>query len=184
MTRLVQIALCLTVALAAAPLRADQRDPRLDALFADLQAAQTTAVAAPIEREIWNLWIESDDGAVTLLMRDGVAAMARQDYRTAEGKFDQIVAIAPAYAEGWNKRATVRYLRGDYQGSLADIDETLAREPRHFGALSGRGLVYIELDEPERALEAFEAALAIHPFLPGAAHNAMLLRRLLDSRDI
>lgn len=184
MTRLVQIALCLTVALAAAPLRADQRDPRLDALFADLQAAETAAVAAPIEREIWNLWIESDDGAVTLLMRDGVAAMVRQDYRTAEGKFDQVVAIAPAYAEGWNKRATVRYLRGDYQGSLADIDETLAREPRHFGALSGRGLVYIELDEPERALEAFEAALAIHPFVPGAAHNAMLLRRLLDSRDI
>jgi len=183
-TRLVQIALCLTLALSAAPLRADQSDPRLDALFAELKGAENAGVAEQVEREIWHIWIESNDGAVTLLMRDGIAAMSRQDYRGAIGKFDQVVAIAPDFAEGWNKRATVRYLVGDYEGSLADIDETLALEPRHFGALSGRGLVYIELDEPERALAAFEAALAIHPRLPGANHNAMLLRHYLDSREI
>jgi len=184
MTRLVQIALCLTLMFLAAPLRADQNDPRLGALFAELKNAQKPAVAEQVEREIWHIWIESDDGAVTLLMRDGMVAMSRQDYRGALGKFDQVVAIAPDFAEGWNKRATVRYLMGDYEGSLADIDKTLALEPRHFGALSGRGLVYIELDRPERALAAFEAALAIHPQLSGANHNAMLLRRYLEEREI
>jgi tetratricopeptide (TPR) repeat protein len=183
-TRLAQIAVCLALVLFAWPLAADQTDPRLDALFGELKDAEQATVAQQVEREIWNIWTASDDGAVTLLMRDGVAAMARQDYRGAVRKFDQIVDIAPDFAEGWNKRATVRYLMGDYQGSLADIEKTLALEPRHFGALSGRGLVYIELDKPERALESFEAALEIHPTMPGANHNAMLLRRYLDSREI
>ena len=133
---------------------------------------------------IWQIWIEFDDRAVELLMEDGMAAMARRDYRGALGKFDQIVHIAPDFAEGWNKRATVHYLIGNYGESLSDIEKTLALEPRHFGALSGRGLVYIELEEEVLALESFEAALKVHPLLPGARHNAAALRKRLENREI
>jgi len=182
--RLAQIVLGLTLLLAAGPSWADQTDSRLDGLFTELKDAKQSAIAEQAEREIWHIWIENDDGAVALLMRAGMEAMARQDYRSALGKFDQVVNIAPNFAEGWNKRATVRYLMGDYEASLADIDKTLALEPRHFGALSGRGLVYIELDKPELALKSFEAALEIYPLLPGANHNAVLLRRFLDDREI
>ena len=95
-----------------------------------------------------------------------------------------MVAIAPDFAEGWNKRATVHYLLGNYPQSLADIGETLEREPRHFGALSGRGLVYVALEDEVRALKAFDAALAIHPNLTSAAINAATLRKNLREKEI
>ena len=95
-----------------------------------------------------------------------------------------IVAIAPGFAEGWNKRATVHYLLGNYDKSLTDIAETLALEPRHFGALSGRGLVYMALEEEELALDSFEAALEVYPLAHGARHNADALRDRLGRRDI
>ena len=110
--------------------------------------------------------------------------MARRDLRAALGKFDQIVKIAPGFAEGWNKRATVYYLLGNYAESLHDIDKTLALEPRHFGALSGRGLVLMELENADLALDSFEAALEIHPKLPGANHNAEALRREIQKNQI
>jgi tetratricopeptide (TPR) repeat protein len=169
---------------AAGPAAADQNDPRLDDLFERLKAASNYGVAQPIEAAIWGIWGETDDTAVRILMDDGVAAMARRDYRAALEKFDQVVTIAPGFAEGWNKRATVDYLIGLYPASLGDIAKTLALEPRHFGALSGRGLVYIELDEEQLALESFEAALAIHPNQPGAAMNAKVLRKRVQDRAI
>src|SRR3546814_20777188 len=95
-----------------------------------------------------------------------------------------MVVIAPGFAEGWNKRATVHYLLGNYGESLADIAETLALEPRHFGALSGRGLVYLRLEDAQRALDAFEQALAIPPNLPAAALNAEELRKMLHDREL
>src|SRR5690606_683806 len=118
------------------------------------------------------------------LMRDGIAAMTRGDYTHALAKFDQMVIIAPGFAEGWNKRATVHYLLGNDARSLADIAKALALEPRHFGALAGRGLVYVRLKDERRALEAFEEALAIHPNLASAAANAEQLRKILRDREI
>lgn len=173
---------CLTFA--GAPVAADQQDPRLEELFALLKAAPSYGAAQPAEAAVWGIWSETDDPAVRILMGNGIAAMARRDYRLALEKFDQIVAIAPNFAEGWNKRATVHYLLGLYPASLSDIDKTLGLEPRHFGALSGRGLVFIELNEEELALESFEAALVIHPNLPGAANNAKILRKRIEDRAI
>ncbi len=172
------------LAFGTGPAAADQNDPRLDALFAEIKAAPSYAAAQPAEAAVWRIWSESDDPAARILMADGIAAMARRDYQSALGKFDQIVKIAPDFAEGWNKRATVHYLLGLYAASLSDIDKTLALEPRHFGALSGRGLVFIELDEEELALQSFDAALAIHPTLPGASNNAKILRKRLKDRAI
>jgi tetratricopeptide (TPR) repeat protein len=170
--------------LISAPAAADQNDPRLGDLFALLKAAPDPHVAQDVELSIWGIWVESDDDVIRLLMNQGLAAMARRDMRAALGKFDQIVKISPDFAEGWNKRATVHYLLGNYTASLHDIDETLALEPHHFGALSGRGLVFLELKERELALESFEAALEIHPQLPGANHNAQALRRQLEKNEI
>ena len=163
---------------------ADQRDPRLEDLFDRLKAAPDVRIAEVVAANIWAIWGEVADGAAALLLRDGVSAMGRRDLRTALAKFDQIVAIAPEFAEGWNKRATVNYLVGNYHDSLADIDKTLALEPRHFGALSGRGLVYLELEEEKLALESFEAALEVYPLMPGANFNAEVLRKRIGGKDI
>ena len=165
------------------PVAADQNDSRLDGLFTQLREAAGPGEAHQVEGQIWQIWGQSDDGAVRGLMRDGVAAMTRGDYRHALAKFDQMVVIAPDFAEGWNKRATVHYMLGNYAQSLADIAKTLVLEPRHFGALSGRGLVYVRLEDERRALKAFEDALAIHPHLPGAAANADQLRKMLRDRE-
>ncbi len=170
--------------LAAAPALADQKDARLEDLFSQLLTAPGPAEAQLIEGAIWHIWGQSDDGAVRALMEDGVAAMSRRDYRRALSRFEQMVAIAPDFAEGWNKRATVHYLMGNYRASLEDIVRTLELEPRHFGALSGRGLVYVALEDEQRALESFEEALAIHPNLVSAAINAEALRKSLREKQI
>lgn len=164
--------------------RADQNDGRLEGLFVRLLEAPGPGEAQVVEGLIWSIWVEFDDGAVQILMHDGIQALSRGDYRHALSKFEQIVLIAPDFAEGWNKRATVHYLLGNYGQSLADIARTLKLEPRHFGALAGRGLVYIELRDERRALKAFEAALAIHPNLTSAAINASQLRKMLSDRKI
>ena len=166
------------------PARADQTDNRLDDLFMRLLEAPGPGEAQLVEGLIWSIWVQSDDSAVQILMHDGIQAMSRGDHRHALSKFEQIVVIAPDFAEGWNKRATVHYLLGNYAQSLADIAKTLKLEPRHFGALAGRGLVYIELEDERRALEAFEAALSIHPNLTSAAINASQLRKKLRDRRI
>ncbi len=176
--------LVLGLALPAGPVAADQDDPRLAALFAQLKAAPDARAAEAVEASIWHIWVQSDDAVIGLLLTQGLAAMTRRDLRVALGKFDQIVKIAPGFAEGWNKRATLRYLLGDFAGSLHDIERTLKLEPRHFGALSGRGLVLLELDRQGKALEAFEAALRVHPQLPGAKHNAEALRREIQKHEI
>ena len=170
--------------LAADPAAADQRDGRLPALFAALLDAPDHVAAQALEAEIWTIWYEHDDRAIVLLMRQGRAAMARRDYAGAQRSFDQVVKIAPRYAEGWNARATLHYLMGGYQASLADIEKTLALEPRHFGALSGRGLVYAALERWEAALAAFEAALAVNPQMPGPRLNAEAIRKELSAREI
>ena len=106
-----------------------------------------------------------------VLLRDGVAAMERQELREAEACFARIIAQAPRFAEGWNKRATVRYLAGNYAGSIADCRETLARNPHHFGALSGQGLCHMALGQYRQAAALFRRAIEVHPHLTGARHN-------------
>jgi len=163
---------------------ADQRDSRLEILFSRLAETSNPGEAIQLEGEIWQIWTHSDDRAVQLLMQDGVLAMSQRDYNRALSKFDQIIAIAPEFAEGWNKRATLFYLMDRYEDSLADIENVLRLEPRHFGALSGRGLVYSELEDEERALQSFEEALDIHPYMVGAIHNVRVLRKRLRDSNI
>lgn len=147
---------------------ADQNDPRLDPLFSELAVVADAQRAERIEARIWSIWLEPPAAPdVAEAMRRGLSSMALGQRHDALRAFDAVVSLAPDYAEGWNKRATVRYALGDLEGSVADIQRTLALEPRHFGALSGLGLVRLAQDKPAEALAAFEAALTIHPNLPG-----------------
>jgi len=177
------IVLC-AVNLWAPSIRADQNAPQLDELFQQLHDASDQAAARPIEQRIWAHWIAHNDSAVNALMETGEGQLARRDYGSALETFAVMVDLAPEFAEGWNKRATVHWLLGNYQDSLSDIDETLALEPRHFGALSGRGLVYINLEEWELALEAFDDALEVYPQMAGPRANATAIRMMLEGRPI
>ena len=144
----------------------DPRDARLGELFARLAQAASAHEAGEIEREIWAAWLATDDEAATPWMRRGLGAMEVRDFATALAAFDRVVELAPDYAEGWNKRATLHWLRGELEESLADIDRTLALEPRHFGALSGLAMIREAQGRPFEALEALEKLLHIHPRLP------------------
>ncbi len=168
----------------AMPAAADQDDPRLDRLFEQLYHAPDPVVARAVEHAIWNIWLSSDDDVINALMAEGVAAMQRRDYPAALRSFDSMVELAPEFAEGWNKRATLYYLMGAYQNSLDDIVRTLELEPRHFGALSGRGMILHDLGRNEEALTAFEAALDVNPQMPGARVNVEALRKLLEDSAI
>ena len=141
-------------------------------------------LAATAEAMLWSLWCRSAKPEVEKLLRAGVEAMQRRKLDEAEGCFTRVIELAPDFAEGWNKRATVHWRLGNHQDSLADIARTLALEPRHFGALSGRGLVYTELEKWDLALASFDAALAVNPTMPCAPVNAVALRHLFPHRAI
>lgn len=175
-------ALAAALLLLAAPAVADQIDPRLPALFAQLKASPEAAAAA--EAQIWEIWSETIDPESAELLAQGTAAMGTRSWPTALERFDALVKRSPNFAEAWNKRATLYYLMGDYPDSAADIQRTLALEPRHFGALSGLGLIFMAIGKPEPAIESFEAALAIHPWLPGARQNIEALRAQVGGQEL
>ena len=161
------------------PAIADQDDPRLDGLFDRLQTTSNPAEAHALEQRIWRLWLEADDAGLNRLMQQGIVAMSDQRYATALQTFDRMVEQAPEFAEGWNKRATVHFLMGNWQASVRDIQQTLALEPRHFGALFGLGLIYDALEQPEAALRSFEATLALNPHSESTRERIEQLRQQL-----
>jgi len=163
---------------------ADQKDARLPALFKDLIAAPTPQAAHMVETEIWLIWAQTGDPKQDEAFELGSQAIALGDYRTAFAVFHDLTQRAPDFAEGWNKLATVEYLMGEYQLSLESIDRTLALEPRHFGALSGLGLVNMELNREEAALDAFERVLTIYPMSLNAKANAEFVRQQLKDKGI
>lgn len=163
---------------------ADQKDPRLDELFAILQTSDDPGAVATAHNEIWRLWIANEDAELAALMEQGVILMANRRLEDALQVFDDLVDIAPDYAEAWNKRATVHFLLGNLADSVADVDTTLELEPRHFGALSGLGQIELQRGHPEAALAAFEAALRVHPHLPGTRTVIDRLRRELGRRSL
>ena len=120
---------------------------------------------------LWQMWHRSGDPQLDALLRQGIDAMGRQQVDQAEAFFTRLIQVAPAFAEGWNKRATTRFLAKDYTGSIADCRETLARNPNHFGALSGQGLCHMALEQYREAADLFRRALAVHPHLDGARAN-------------
>ena len=146
---------------------ADQNDPELPALFERLQQALTPQEAAEVDRRIWILWLHSEDKTVNRLMAQGMVAMQRGALDRALERFNEIVEQAPDFAEGWNKRATVLYMMGRHRESVADVQSVLNLEPRHYGALSGLGMILVAIGREEEALEWLRRALEVNPYLDG-----------------
>lgn len=166
------------------PSAAESRTAYLDTLFEDLSAATSADQAAILENMIWKVWTESGSPSVDLLMGRGVEALGDGELDRALTYFEQVVILAPNYAEGWNKRATVHYMKDEYGRSIGDIEQTLRLEPRHFGALGGLALILVELDDKEGALEAYRRVLKIHPWLDGAKEAEAALTVEVEGRGI
>src|SRR3977135_262879 len=156
----------------------------LDFLFGALKAAPDEASAKHVEARIWALWMQTPSDTAALLMMRAKAAMDAQNIDVALKLLDSVVKLRPDYVEAWNRRATLYYLKNDYAHSLEDIEQVLSREPRHFGALAGLGMIMQDLGDEKRALDAFRKALAGNPHLHKVPELVKTLRGRVEGRDI
>ena len=170
--------------IAGAGARADQADPALPALFDKLKMAPSPASAQPIEKEIWRRWGTIDDSIGKAMLEEASAAMAAGAFDLARHQLDALIEREPGFAEAWNRRATLNYLIGDHAASVRDIEHVLKLEPRHFGALSGLGLIMLKEERLDAALRSFEAALAVNPHLPAARTHVDWLRERVEGKPI
>ena len=179
------VALSLIIMGWGLPAVGDQTDPALDRLFTELGRTTSHAEAKQLTSEIWTRWIASNgDADADRLMQSGMALMNRGVLDGAEQVFSQLIYRRPDFAEAWNKRATVRFLLGDDAGSSRDIARVIDLEPRHFGALSGLGMISLRNGDPAAALQAFEAALRVNPHLDQTVDVARQLRKQLRGQPL
>ena len=165
------------------------RDVKLNQLFKQLKKSNNASVALKIEMKIWEIWsIHPSNNRrgyrLTELLAQGSFLMVKEELNKAYEIFSQIILVDPNWSEAWNKRATVLYLLGRYQQSQKDIDEVLKLEKRHFGALSGQGLVQIELKNYERAINSYEEVLRIYPSMMSPKIMIPQLKELIKSESI
>jgi tetratricopeptide (TPR) repeat protein len=156
----------------------------LDFLFGALKAAPDPASAKHVEGRIWALWTQTSSDTTMLLMTRAKTAIEKKQPEVALKLLDKVVRLKPEYVEGWNRRATLYYLQNDYAKSMADIQEVLKREPRHFGALAGLGMIMQEVGDDKRALDAFRKALEINPHLEKLPDMVKSLTEKVEGRPI
>jgi tetratricopeptide (TPR) repeat protein len=156
----------------------------LDFLFGALKAAPDEASAKHVEARIWALWMQTPSDTAALLMSRAKAAMDAKQADVALKLLDAVIKLRPEYVEAWNRRATLYYMQNDYTHSLADIEQVLSREPRHFGALAGLGMIMQDLGDDRRALDAFRKALAVNPHLERVPDLVKTLTEKVEGRDI
>jgi tetratricopeptide (TPR) repeat protein len=160
------------------------RTKGLDFLFGALKAAPDEASARHVEARIWAVWMQTPSDTAALLMTRAKAAMDAKNIDVALKLLDSVVKLRPDYVEAWNRRATLYYLKSDYRHSLEDIQQVLIREPRHFGALAGLGMIMQDIGDDKRALEAFRKALAVNPHLEKVPELVKSLTEKVEGRDI
>ena len=161
------------------------RDDKLNQLFEQLKKSNNYSIAFEIEIKIWNIWSTHPTyDNLTQSLAEGSGLMSKGELEAAYKIFSTIIESAPDWAEAWNKRATVLYLMGRYQDSLNDIDEVLKRESRHFGALSGQGLVHTELKNYEKAIKSYQAVQKIYPSIRTAKVMIPQLKKLIKDEAI
>ena len=156
---------------------------KLDGLFDRLKTAEE-AEAGRIETEIWIEWSKSGSPALDLLLQRGRDAMDLGDIPAAIEHFSAIIDHDPNFAEAWNARATAYFMAGEFGPSVADIGTVLTLNPRHFGALSGLAMILEETGKPERALDVYRAAIAIHPHMEGAADAIERLEKQAEGQEL
>ena len=135
------------------------------------------------EQAVWRIWGRSGDARVDRLYQAGVGQMNRGELRQGIATFTRIIRLKPAFAEGWNKRATLYFLAGEYRRSLADCAEVIKRNPYHFGALAGYGQIYLRLEDYARSLAYFRRALELNPTMDGVRIQVRLLEQLIEQRQ-
>jgi tetratricopeptide (TPR) repeat protein len=160
------------------------RTRNLDFLFEALKLAPDDTVAKAIEERIWAQWVVSKSDTANLLMSRARSAIEAQETDLAIDLLSNIIKIKPDYVEAWNRRATIYYVKKDYGHSLADIREVLRREPRHFGALSGFGLILQDIGDDKQALEVYRRALSVYPRLQRIPDLVKTLQEKVEGRDI
>jgi tetratricopeptide (TPR) repeat protein len=160
------------------------RTQNIDFLFGALKAAPDDSSAKAVEDRIWALWTSAGNDTTGLLMSRAKKAIDDNNYDLALKLLDAVIEIKPEYTEAWNRRATVYFLKKDYANSLADLGKVLTREPRHFGALSGLGLIMQDIGDDKRALDAYRKAVEVYPRLKGVSDKIKSLVEKVEGRDI
>ena len=160
------------------------RTRNLDFLFGALKLAPDDVTAKAIEERIWALWTVSPSDTANLLMTRVKTAIEAKDIDLAITLLNAIVKVKPGYVEAWNRRATIYYMKKDYGRSLSDIREVLKREPRHFGALAGLGLILQDIGDHKQALEVYRRALALYPRMERIPDLVKTLQEKIEGRDI
>jgi len=166
------------------PVARGDRLRNLDFLFGALKVAPDDTSAKAIEGRIWAVWASSRSDTANLLMTRVRTAIEAKDTDLALQLLDGVVKIRPDFVEAWNRRATLHYMNRDFGRALADIREILRREPRHFGALSGLGMILQEIGDDKQALEVYRRALAVHPRLERIPDMVKTLQEKVEGRDI
>jgi tetratricopeptide (TPR) repeat protein len=156
----------------------------IDFLFGALKAAPDDTSAKAIEDRIWAVWTGAGNETTNLLMSRAKKATDEKDYDLALRLLSAVIEIRPEFTEAWNRRATVYFMKKDYSNSIGDILKVLSREPRHFGALSGLGLIMQDIGDDKAALEAYRKALEVYPRLKGVSEKVKALTEKVDGRDI
>ncbi len=154
----------------------------LDTLFEKLRTATDPFAVQALEQSIWEQWTMVPDPTHRQLMFRGIAEMQQQELQNAVATFTKLIETAPELSEAWNKRATVQWLLGNFPASISDICETVKREPRHFGAYSGLGMIRAQMNEPARAVAAFELARKWNPHIVGI--DAEIERLKAEAGDV
>lgn len=145
-----------------------EKTKALDTLFADLKRSRDNNAAERLSTQIWREWADSGSDSINLMMEWAQRAMGARNFAAALDTLDQVVLLAPDFSEGWNKRATLHFMMEHPAKSMADIERTLALEPRHFGALAGMAEILRARGDDALALKAYERALEVYPMMRGA----------------
>ncbi len=161
-----------------------ERNRNIEFLFGALKAAPDDASAKAVEDRIWAVWSGAGNETTNLLMARAKKAADDHDYDLAVRLLNSVIEIKPDFTEAWNRRATVYFLQKDYTNSMADIAKVLSREPRHFGALSGLGLIMQEVGDEKHALDAYRKALEVYPRLKGIDERVKTLTEKVEGRKL
>ncbi len=172
------------IALASLPVRADQADPLLEPLLEALAQNDDAQEAQTLEERILRIWRDPGSPSIDLLMTRAQMAIDRRDYDLALRHLDDVVDLAPAYAEGWFSRATVYFLTDRYDQAISDFERVVRLETRHFNAWASLGRIFMETGNDARALSAFRRALEANPFQHGVAENVKRLERDVEGQGI
>jgi len=163
----------------------EERELELNKLFNQLKNNSNASMAFDVEIKIWNIWsTHPSQENLTQLLADGSNLVTQHKLNKAYETFSKVISLDPNWAEGWNKRATVLYMLGRYEESQEDINEVLKLEKRHFGALSGQGLVQIELKNYERAINSYKEVQKIYPSMQSSKIMIPQLKELIKSESI